>query len=509
MASSKKIGFFCGEEKLTLVELEKNTSVQVVSALTGSKTDPNSPFSSNLTEEIHLAALIGKILQDYRIQGCDFYVSLPMKDIILRSFIIPSVSLNELQNVIKFEARKYVPLNVQDLSFVFYTTPFVENQIRRIKVIFFAVRKEVLARYERVFQQLKVNVFLCDPCPVSLVKALLYKKEIKPTDHVAFLYLDKNSGYICFIDQGIPQFVREFTINIPEPLEQANDGSESLNVKVLNEVANSFDFYTRQFNTDRVERMIVSSSLDRKDLFDALGAELKVKIKTFSPLVTTVGTDQINHMEAIYALGAGVDVPMHALSAFNFLRDKTSKLKINDIVESIVDEYKDVLLIFLVCVALLAGMYVFLQTQLKNAQKKCDELAVRQGVFLNQPVESLQAQIQENTNKLSDYKGIKIKSEVSSILLRVASLLPEGTWLKSMTVQYEGSDLKNTHVTMGLTGDVFKDNPNEQIAVVNSLVLGFRNDKTLSGLMSSVNLVSLKRENIDGRDVTLFTIHCS
>ena len=320
MASSKKIGFFCGEEKLTLVELERNTSVQVVSALMGSKADPNSPFSSNLTEEIHLAALIGKILQDYRIQGCDFYVSLPMKDIILRSFIIPSVSLNEIQNVIKFEARKYVPLNVQDLSFVFYTIPFMENQIRRIKVIFFAVRKEVLARYERIFQQLKVNVFLCDPCPVSLVKALLYKKEIKPTDHVAFLYLDKNSGYICFIDQGIPQFVREFQINAPEPSEQANDGSESLNVKILNEVANSFDFYTRQFNADKVEQMIVSSSLDRQDLFDTLATELKVKIKKFSPLVTTVGTEQINHMDAIYALGAGVDVPLHSLSRLIFLQ---------------------------------------------------------------------------------------------------------------------------------------------------------------------------------------------
>ena len=91
MPSSKKIGFFCGEEKLTLVELEKNTPVQVVSALMGSKVDSNSPFSSSLTEEIQITALLQKILQDYRIQGGDFCVSLPMKDIILRSFIIPAV----------------------------------------------------------------------------------------------------------------------------------------------------------------------------------------------------------------------------------------------------------------------------------------------------------------------------------------------------------------------------------------------------------------------------------
>ena len=76
------------------------------------------------------------------------------------------------------------------------------------------------------------------------------------------------------------------------------------------------------------------------------------------------------------------------------------------------------------------------------------ELALRQGAFLNQPVESLQAEIQENTEKLSDYKSIKIKSDMASILLRVASLLPQGAWLKSLNIQYEGGDLKNTHVTM-------------------------------------------------------------
>ena len=432
-----------------------------------------------------------------------------MKDIILRSFIIPAVSLNELQNVIKFEARKYVPLNVQDLSFVFYTTPFMENQIRRIKVIFFAVRKEVLARYERVFQQLKVNVFLCDPCPVSLVKALLYKKEIKPADHVAFLYLDKNSGYICFIDQGIPQFVREFAINVPEPLEGPNESGESLNVKILNEVVNSFDFYTRQFNADKVERMIVSSSLDREELLDALATELKINIKKFSPLVTTVGTEQLNHMEAIYALGAGVDVPLRSLATFNFFENKNLKSNLEKAFSLILSEYKDVIATFLVCLALLAGLYVFLQTDLKNAQKKCDQLAIRQGAFLNLPVESLQTQIQESTEKLAEYKSIKIKSDMALILLRVASLLPDGTWLTSIKIQYEGTDLKNTHVIMDMEGNVFKDTPDEQIAVANGLVFSFRKDKILGGLVSSVNLVSLRRGNVDGRDVTSFVIHCS
>ena len=155
------------------------------------------------------------MLQDNHITGGSFYVSLPMKEIILRSFIIPFVKQDDIQNAIKFEAKKYMPFDIQDMSFVFHTIPFAEGQSKRLQVIFFAARKEVLARYERIFKQVNAEVSYCEPYMVSLAKALLFKKEIKPTDHLAFLILDKNLGRICFIDQGIPQFIREFPISSP------------------------------------------------------------------------------------------------------------------------------------------------------------------------------------------------------------------------------------------------------------------------------------------------------
>jgi hypothetical protein len=371
------------------------------------------------------------------------------------------------------------------------------------------VRKEVLERYERIFEQLKINILFCDPCQISLVKALVFKKEIKPTDHLAFLYLDRNSGYVCFINQCIPQYVRDFQINTSGILNPANETDESLNVKILNEVGNSFDFYARQFNVDKIENMIVSSFYDRQDLLDALTTELKVKIKNFSPLVTTVGTDQINHMDAIYALGAGVDVLPSTLSSFHFSKDKTTQQKPGNLVSSVLDEYKLVVLTILFCLFLLVGLYGFFQTGLKTLQKKYDTLAMQQGEFLNNPVESVQTQIQDNTDKLAAYKDINIKSDVASILLRVASLLPQGVWLRGFEIKYQGEGVKNTDVAIELNGYVFKDDPNEQIAVVNGLVLSFRDDPALSKLIHSINLGSLSRATVDGRNVTLFTIHCS
>ena len=144
-----------------------------------------------------------------------------MKEVILRSFSIPFVKPDEMHSAVKFEAKKYMPFDIQDLSFVFYTVPFTEGANKRLQVIFFAARKEVLARYERIFKQVNAMVSYCEPYMVSLTKSLLFRKEIKPTDHLAFLVLDKNLGRICFIDQGIPQFIREFSMSTNLPVRRS------------------------------------------------------------------------------------------------------------------------------------------------------------------------------------------------------------------------------------------------------------------------------------------------
>lgn len=115
MSSSKRIGFFWGEEKITLVEFEKNSPQKVVTAPLSNRNDAPSPFSTKLTEEIQITTILKKTFLENHINEGAFYVSLPMKEIILRSFSIPFVKPENLQNAIKFEVKKYIPFDIQDL----------------------------------------------------------------------------------------------------------------------------------------------------------------------------------------------------------------------------------------------------------------------------------------------------------------------------------------------------------------------------------------------------------
>jgi Tfp pilus assembly PilM family ATPase len=510
MASSKKIGFYCSEEKVTLVEFDKNSPTQVVNSSLSSKSSASSPFSSSLTEEIQITSILQKILQENKITSTSFYVSLPMKEIILRSFIIPFVKQEDIQNAIKFESKKYMPFDIQDLTFVYHTIPFSEGQNKRLQVIFFAVRKEVLARYDRIFKQVNAEVAYCEPYMVSLSKTLLFQKEIKPTDHLAFLNLDKNLGRICFIDKGIPQFIREFPVKPVAQHEDVSESNESLNLRIVNEVANSFDFYARQFSGDRIEQMLVASDLVQPDLLGILETELKVKITKYTPVITTLSTSQSNDMDAIYAMGACVTPSLDSLSNFNFLGSKKTKPGFEGGFSPLKNSI-EIVFVLLICLAVLVGCFVFFQIHLKIAQSQYDQLVAKQGASKDTTIEFIQGEMQQSSDLLAKYKNIRIKSDVASIVVRIASHLPQGALLSDLTISY-GTDDPNSNkasVVIEMRGNVYKEDPNEEIAEVEKIYSDFKEDKELAQFVTKVNLVSLNRQMIGARQLTQFIINCS
>ena len=512
MASLKRLGFFWGEEKITVVEFEKNVLLKVVSSPLGSKASTSSSLNSansGLSEEIQITAILQKILKDNKITGGPFYVSLPMKEIILRSFIIPFVQNEDIQNVIKFEAKKYMPFDIQDLSFVYCSIPYWENKTKRIQVIFFAVRKEVLAKYERIFKEVDAQVFWCEPYMVSLSKALLFRKEIKPTDHFAFLILDNNVGRICFIDKGIPQFIREFPITPSSKSEEDRDSAESLNFKIINEVGNSFDFYTRQFNADRITQMLISCENIHPSLLSQMETELKIKPTHFTPVVTAGVGDQNKDMDAIYAMGACVVSSLESLLEFNFIGDRTPKSKFKIEISAILRSYREIMYMFAMCVVVLIGVYVLFQVQLRAARQQYTQLTSKQGAFLNVPVEGIQSQVLENTDKLAAYKNIRTKSDVVFILLRVASHVPQGALLRQLDIRYDPNDSAgDPHMTVDMVGDVLKGESSDQIAVVSHIFADLKADKELAQYVKNVNLVSLNHKEANNQQSTGFNIHC-
>jgi hypothetical protein len=170
---------------------------------------------------------------------------------------------------------------------------------------------------------------------------------------------------------------------------------------------------------------------------------------------------------------------------------------------------REFLLTFLSCAVILGGERVFFHSKLANMQAEYNRVAAKQGAFINLPQESVQSDIQVNVQKLSDLKNIRTKSDVALILIKLTSLLPQGTWPTNYNVVYKQETGKEDSVVLNFSGYIVKDDPNEQIAAVNNMVVALKKDAKLSKFIKDVQLGSLQRVEINGRHFMKFAIHCS
>jgi capsular polysaccharide biosynthesis protein len=164
--------------------------------------------------------------------------------------------------------------------------------------------------------------------------------------------------------------------------------------------------------------------------------------------------------------------------------------------------------VLLICIISLVGVYILFQVQLKVTEQQYQQLYAKQGSYMSVTTDSIQTEIQQNTDTLNSYKNIRLKSDMVLILLKVASHLPQGAMLKELTIKYNQSDPNDAHVTIDMSGDVYEEDPNEEIKVVDQIFSDIKKDKELAKFFKDVT-VSLNLEESGGRQVAGFNIHCS
>jgi hypothetical protein len=147
--------------------------------------------------------------------------------------------------------------------------------------------------------------------------------------------------------------------------------------------------------------------------------------------------------------------------------------------------------------------------QLKLAQKQFDKISAQEGAYLNETQDSIQAEVQDNIDKLAQYKNIRMKSEIINIILRLASDLPKGALLSDFRINYDTANFNNKNVIIDIQGRVLIEGTDAQMALVNKMFAVFKNDKELSQYIKNVNLVSINFEAYNDRQVTGFNIHFS
>lgn len=498
MSGDKIIGFCWGLKQFGIVEIRDGMPLLNCRLLP----DEGTPVVS-----------IQKALRDNRFESRRCSLSIPNSESMIRSFVLPLMHTSEVDRVVEYEIKKYIPFPLEQLVFVYHPFQIVDKNVKKIRIVLAAVRKEVLFQYTRNLEQSGLNLFSAEPASVSLVRALVYKKEIRLDQKVVVVVLDQAQGQILFIQKGVCHFVRDFSL-----LAVANDQAADEDVtrkKLINEIHMSMDFYNRQFEEDKTAQMLVLSAYEDGALTAELAKEFAVAVRHLTPVqVLRIPSADV---QAIYAYGAALAVDPVLKTSFNFSKKQSqSEHSFLPAIDWFL--FERVIKTAVVCLVVYVLAWGLAQVNIQHLKKEALAISQRQQSFVELSAEEILAKAGKNNRQLSEYKNIRLSSQLSVILLNLPSLFSDGLWLRDLSVKYiispkVSKDDKDagSEVSLGLEvyGYVSLDDANKEIRVVNDLTAKLKNHPVLGRYFKNAVINSVERQVYQEKTVTVFTMNCS
>lgn len=510
MAGKKQLGIYWGLNSLYFIDTSSTKVLQSYSLPLpqtiggGTSLEPGA-FNQ---EALQFATLIQDALKRYKTSPSQVNLSLPINDIIFRSFVIPWMQAGELKGVVDFEASKYVPFPMEQLTYAFHAMNIVKDGNRRMKIIFMAIKKETLDGYLSLLNGAKLQPGLVEPSPLSIIRALTLKGEIPPNQTLAIIEKDEGVGKIIIVDQEVPQFVREFQ------LRSANVAGDpqALMSRLTSEIKVSFDYFNRQDNQLKIQKLLFLNSSPSEDFVKTLEEDFGIpskQITTDALLGNNLSTD-VTDVNFVTAFGAGIG-EANTVVNFNFSSQNTKTAKIKTGLPAINFDPKPLLTTAVICAGLI-GLAVFGSTQFVTSPRKILEALSEQvgPAFQDADVSKINDQKSEFENKLNKIKDVRTKSNFSALLTSVPNLLPDGTWLTSFDIFYtsETSKDKKIKIIVELEGYAYLENTNGQFSLVNSIAQNLKNDKDFTQNFEDILLETVRAEKMGVFPVTYFKIKC-
>ncbi len=516
MEDKKTLGIYWGKDFLYFIEASPVTSPKKIFCLPFQEEKSQSFDGITLIPaDPQLPFLIQDSVRKHKITSSVVNLSLPTKDIIFRSFVIPWMQPNEIKGVVDFEASKYIPFPLEELSYTFHPLTFTEDNAKKMRIIFVAIKKDTLENYSNILSHANLSVDVIEPSFLSLIRVLSLKNNIPLDQTTAIVEKGENIGKIIIVDQGVPQFVREFQFSI------AQTGMKGIDPKVMatrlvNEIRISFDYFSRQEAVLKVKKIFFLTATDSGPLPKILEEDLGISTVGVN-CQTILGNNSVDQIGYLSAYGVGVFGSTNSAVNFDLAMDKPQSFSGGG-ASSQGFKYKIEAIMAAVLLPLILGAFIFSFNTLRSPKDQLNDLRQKLGTFQTAETEKIKEKTVSLMTKFDNFKKVPLKSNVTLLLKTTPALLPEGVWLKSLDINYlyiPTKDATKQSTTPGstepranieLNGYSYIENTKGQVLLVNRFRSNLKQSQDFAQFFTDIDLETVRIEKVDQYTVTSFRI---
>jgi Tfp pilus assembly PilM family ATPase len=452
------------------------------------------PFIPSLDLEENLEVVANKLLgllQKMPVVSKRPIFIIPTSEIMVRFFDLPYLGKKERAEAVRYEAQKYIPFPIDDVVGDYYI-PY-EIKGKEMRIVYMAVKKEVLNAYIKIAGSLGINPLAIEPYPFSLLRALFTSGHLHHRDFVLILDLDY-SGSTVLVTQGLNLYIaRDFTFPLPSEAISEEDVLE----KVYFEINRTIDYMIKEFPHQELKELILLGPMSSPSIKEKLSSRFNFEFKEVS-LEGRVNAEDPEILKHLGLVGAGLRNLMRYNVDLDFFVDYKEKIKpegglrITDLIPT--EFVKD---LGLIAVGVL-GLNFYLNFQfnkLSNIKSEFPSGLIKDKKTVNMQIKDIQEKISFYNNFFTQ------RVYLTNVLSFIPENLPPGIWLKDLEVKIT----KNGKYRVLLSGYGY-DREARGLSMIYDFLEKLNTAPSSKDIFSEIKLTNVAKDKLDEFNVLKFAL---
>jgi type IV pilus assembly protein PilM len=298
MARGKNVvGLDIGSSAIKLVQLRESKRGMQLQHFGMAPLPPEAIVDGALMNSSAIVDTIHELYARTRVKNRDVAIGIAGHSVIIKKITLPSMTPDELEESIQWEAEQYIPFDINDVNIDVEILSPGEGQGSQMDVLLVAAKKEIVNDYTAVVHEAGLNPVIVDVDSFAVQNQFERNYEIPRDASIVLINVGASVTSINILTKGVSSFTRDitmggaqFTEEIQKHFNVSYEEAEAL--KLGGELGRESDSLVPQ----EVERVIVGVA-------ESLAAEVQRSLDFYA------ATAAETNLSRIYLSGGTSKIP--------------------------------------------------------------------------------------------------------------------------------------------------------------------------------------------------------
>ena len=190
-----------------------------------------------LMNSSRIVEAIQELIASHKIKNKNVALAVSGHSVIIKKIPLPSMSPEELEESIQWEAEQFIPFDIQDVNIDVQIVREDTGNQNQMEVVLVAAKKDLVNEYTSVIYEAGLDPVVCDVDAFAVENMFETNYEIPASETVALVNVGATKTNINIIAGGISSFTRDLTVGgnafteeIQKQLGVSSDDAERLKI---------------------------------------------------------------------------------------------------------------------------------------------------------------------------------------------------------------------------------------------------------------------------------------